>query len=102
MNKVIIFGAAVVGAAIALRSLSTASGRGLGSAFSRRMLRHMEHMLAILPENAPPKLVMSVLPRLREQNDEIVAMLREQNALLRELLKVDQISSMTTHIKEAS
>lgn len=91
MNKVIILGAAAVGAAVALRSLSTASDRRLGSPFSRRMLRHMEHMLAILPENAPPKLVMSILPRLREQNDQIVTMLREHNAFLRQLLKVDQI-----------
>ena len=47
----------------------------------------MEHMLASLPENAPPKLVMSILPRLRDQNDQIIAMLQEQNALLREYLQ---------------
>jgi hypothetical protein len=44
----------------------------------------MEHMMASLPETSPPKLVMSVLPLLRDQNDQIIAMLREQNALLRE------------------
>jgi hypothetical protein len=87
MSKIIILGAALAGAVVAFRSLSTAPGRGLGSAFSRRMLRHMEHMIAALPENAPPKLVMSILPRLRDQNDQIVAMLEEQNALLRELIK---------------
>jgi hypothetical protein len=42
----------------------------------------MEHMMASLPESSPPKLVMSVLPRLRDQNDQIITMLREQNALL--------------------
>ncbi len=42
----------------------------------------MEHMIASLPEGAPPKLVMSILPRLREQNDEIIALLQEQNGLL--------------------
>jgi hypothetical protein len=36
-----------------------------------------------MPPDSPPKLVMSILPRLREQNDEIVALLREQNELLR-------------------
>jgi hypothetical protein len=46
----------------------------------------MEHMMASLPDNSPPKLVMSVLPRLRDQNDQIIAMLREQNALLRKHL----------------
>ncbi len=44
----------------------------------------LEHMMASLPEGAPPKLVMSILPRLREQNDQIIALLQEQNRLLRE------------------
>ncbi|WP_136414550.1 hypothetical protein [Herbaspirillum sp. ST 5-3] len=87
MNRLIVLGAAVFGAVIAFRSLSTAPRRSLGSALSRRMLRHMEHMMASLPENSPPKLVMSVLPGLREQNEQIIAMLREQNALLREHLQ---------------
>ncbi len=87
MNKAIILGAAVVGGAIGYRLISADPGRSLGSAFRRRMLQRMEHMIATLPEDAPPKLIMSVLPRLREQNDQIVALLGEQNALLRELLK---------------
>ena len=33
---------------------------------------------------APPKLIMSVLPKLQVQNDQIIALLREQNELLRE------------------
>ena len=87
MNRFIVFGAAVVGGVIAFRSLSGAPRRRVGTALGLRMLRHMEHMMASLPESSPPKLVMSVLPRLREQNDQIIAMLREQNALLREHLQ---------------
>lgn len=87
MNKFIALGAAVIGGVIAFRSLSGVPRRGLGSILGRRMLRHMEHMMANLPDNSPPKLVMSVLPQLREQNDQIIAMLREQNALLREHLQ---------------
>lgn len=87
MNRLIVLGAAVIGGVIAFRSLSPAPRRRIGSALSRRMLRHMEHMMANLPENSPPKLVMSVLPGLREQNEQIIAMLREQNALLRENLQ---------------
>jgi hypothetical protein len=48
------------------------------------MAKHMERMMASLPEDAPPKLVMSILPKLRVQNDQIIAMLQEQNELLRE------------------
>ena len=44
----------------------------------------LEHVMANLPEGSPPKLVMSILPRLREQNDQIIALLQEQNGLLRE------------------
>ena len=49
------------------------------------MFQRMEHMMASLPEGSPPKLIMSVLPRLRDQNDQIITLLREQNELLREL-----------------
>jgi hypothetical protein len=45
--------------------------------------RVMARMLEGLPPESPPKLVMSILPRLQEQNDEIIALLREQNELLR-------------------
>ncbi|HEX6533460.1 MAG TPA: hypothetical protein VF041_02615 [Gemmatimonadaceae bacterium] len=54
---------------------------------SRRIRQRMERAMASLPDDAPPKLVMSVLPRLRDQNDQIIAMLREQNELLREHLR---------------
>ena len=87
MNRFIVLGAVVIGGVVAFRSLSRVPRRRLGAILSRRMLRHMEHMMASLPDSSPPKLVMSVLPRLREQNDQIVAMLREQNALLREHLQ---------------
>jgi hypothetical protein len=36
-----------------------------------------------MPDDSPPKLVMSILPRLQEQNDRILLMLEEQNDLLR-------------------
>ncbi len=47
-----------------------------------RMREGFENMLANLPENAPPKLVMSILPELKAQNDQIIALLQEQNKLL--------------------
>ena len=90
MNRFIALGAAVIGGVIAFRSLAPVARGRLGSALSRRMLRHMEQMMASLPETSPPKLVMSVLPRLRDQNDQIIAMLREQNALLRACLQGPQ------------
>ena len=86
MNQFIAVGAAVVGGAIVFQ-LSKARRRRLAAAINRRMLRHMEQMMASLPESSPPKLVMSILPRLRDQNDRIISMLQEQTALLREHLQ---------------
>jgi hypothetical protein len=43
----------------------------------------MERMMERMPPNSPPRLVMSTLPRLQQQNDEIITLLREQNELLR-------------------
>jgi hypothetical protein len=48
------------------------------------MINHMGRVMASLPESAPPKLVASILPRLLSQNEQIIAMLREQNELLRQ------------------
>lgn len=87
MHRFIALGVAAIGGAIAFRFLSKESRRRLGDALNRRMLRHMERMMASLPDNSPPKLVMSVLPQLHDQNDQIIAMLREQNALLRQHLQ---------------
>ncbi len=76
--------AAVIGGAIVFRAFSPVPRRRFAAAMRRRMLKRMERMMASLPDNAPPKLVISVLPRLREQNDRIIELLLEQNALLRE------------------
>ena len=64
---------AVIGGVIAARRLLRSKGGG----------RIIERMMERMPPDSPPRLVMSILPRLREQNDEIVALLREQNELLR-------------------
>jgi type II secretory pathway component PulJ len=69
---------------IAFRFLPHSSRDRLASSLRHRMLRRMEHMMTSLPEGAPPKLVMSILPRLKAQNDQIIALLREQSELIRE------------------
>jgi hypothetical protein len=52
------------------------------AAMRRRM---MERMMKGMPEDSPPKLIVSILPRLREQNEQILALLKQQNDLLRRL-----------------
>lgn len=84
MKGLVTLGVVALGGVLAYRYLSRESGSHLGDAVGRRIMKRMEQMIVSLPEGAPPKLVMTVLPRLLEQNDRIIAMLREQNDLLRE------------------
>ena len=77
-------GVATVAGVIAFRCLPRELGGRLTSVIKDRMREGAEHMMAELPEGSPPKLIMSVLPKLQARNDQIIAMLREQNELLRE------------------
>ena len=84
MKTGIIVGALTAGGVSACRFLRQASRGRLAAALKDRIVKRCERMMASLPEEAPPKLLMSVLPKLRAQNDQIIALLREQNELLRE------------------
>lgn len=86
MKRLIALGAIVLGVVIALPE----PRRRLTAAVSRRMLKRMESMMASLPEGSPPKLIMSLLPQLRDQNDQMIRMLGEQNELLRKHLQTRQ------------
>lgn len=59
-------------------------GHRLKAMIQKRLRAHMQRMLETMPEDSPPRLVMSVLPRLEEQNDEILALLRRHDVLVRE------------------
>ncbi len=84
MNKLIAIGLVAVGGVMAFRALPRETRSRLTAPLKRRISEHMKQMMATLPEDAPPKLVMSILPKLQAQNDRIIAMLRDQNELLRQ------------------
>jgi hypothetical protein len=88
MTKSVVVAVATAGGAIALRCIPRESRyrvtRAIGDWMSKKMADHMGRVMASLPEGAPPKLVMSVLPKLQAQSEQIIAMLREQNELLRQ------------------
>lgn len=84
MKPLTALGLATVGGVIAFQCLPLELRGRLTAGVKHRMTEGMEHMMASLPEGSPPKLIMSVLPKLQAQNDQIIAMLREQNELLRE------------------
>ncbi len=85
--KKLLFAAVLAGCAIGFRRMcSSGEGGGAGterSPIGKWILDRMTRMMERMPENAPPKLIVSLLPRVREQNDQILALLREQNELLR-------------------
>jgi hypothetical protein len=88
MTKLTALGIAAVGGVIVLRCIPTESrtraSRAIGDWMTKKMLNHMGRMMASLPEGAPPKLIASILPKLLEQNEQIIAILGQQNELLRQ------------------
>jgi hypothetical protein len=83
MRKPFALGAVVVGSVIAVRALLRSERGGARRRLGAVRARIMERMLEGMPPDSPPKLVMSILPRLQQQNDEIISLLREQSELLR-------------------
>ena len=88
MNKLIAIGLAAIGGVIVFRLLPPETRSRLTAPVKRRITEHMQQMMATLPEDAPPKLVASILPKLQAQNDRIIAMLQEQNDFLRQQRRV--------------
>lgn len=88
MKKLLFVSGILVGGAVASRIVSEKQREPLSrfaAKMRERMKSHMGRMMEEMPEDSPPRLVMSTLPRLAEQSDEMLALLREQNALIREL-----------------
>ncbi len=88
MKKLLLVSGVLVGGAVTTRMLSEKQREPMSrfaAKMRERLHSHMGRMLEKMPEDSPPRLVVSTLPRLAEQNEQILALLREQNALIREL-----------------
>lgn len=84
-TRLVTLGLTTVAGIIVLRCLPVESLHRMARDWmAKRMIDHMGRVMASLPEGAPPKLVASILPKLQAQNEQIIAMLREQNELLRQ------------------
>ena len=84
MKKLLLLVAVVVGIATAVRRLVPAERRSeLQESLAQAPGAMMERGMEMMPENSPPKVMMSSFRRLEEQNDEVVRLLRSQNRLLR-------------------
>ncbi|MDJ0513457.1 MAG: hypothetical protein QNJ62_08450 [Methyloceanibacter sp.] len=73
------------GAALILGYQLGSRGASTRAGFAGMRRKLMKRMMGMMPEDSPPRLVMSILPRLREQNDQILNLLKEQSDLLRQV-----------------
>ena len=87
MRRVLLLTAIVFGGVFIARRLLTAERR---EGLSRLPGSFMERFMEQMPEDSPPKVMTSSLHRMQEQNEEILALLREQNDLLRQRLPVEK------------
>jgi hypothetical protein len=65
-------------------------GFDVRGAMRERIMERCRRMMEEMPEDFPPKLMMSGLSRIQGQNDELLTLMREQNELLRERLPATQ------------
>ena len=88
MTKLLFLAAIVLGSVVAVRRLLPAERRTqLREALAQMPAAMMERGMEAMPEDSPPKVMMSAMRRFEEQNEELAALLREQNELLRKTLK---------------
>ncbi len=84
MRKLLFMVAIGIGIVAVLRRVLPAEQRDrLQESLSSVPGAMMEHCMDMMPEDSPPKVMMSTMRRLEEQNDELAKLLRRQNKLLR-------------------
>lgn len=84
MKKLLLMIAIGIGIAALVRRVLPAEQRGrLQESLSSVPGAMMNHCMDMMPEDSPPKVMMSTMRRLEEQNDELARLLRRQNKLLR-------------------
>ena len=85
MKKLLVLMAILLGGAYVVRGLLTDERRERLAGVPATL---MERGMKMMPEDSPPMVMMSSLRRIQEQNEELLALQKEQNELLRERLSV--------------
>ncbi len=84
MKKLLFLTATAFGTAVLVRRLVPAERRAqLREDLVQMPATMMEKCMDAMPEDSPPKVMTSGIRRMQEQNDELVALFREQNKLMR-------------------
>lgn len=89
MKKFIPMATFVLGGVVTYRWLLPSKRRETVDRVRARMRERvadgMEHLMDAMPDDSPPKLVVTTLPKLRQQSDEMLQLLKEQNERIRAL-----------------
>jgi len=100
MRKLLLMVAIGIGiVAVARRILPVEQRVRLQEHFSSVPGAVMEHCMEMMPEDSPPKMMMSTMRRVEEQNDELARLLRAQSKLLRkqnDILKATAPAAQST------
>ncbi|MEE8346007.1 MAG: hypothetical protein V3S20_01540, partial [Dehalococcoidia bacterium] len=92
--KILFLIAIVLGAAAAVRRLLPAERRTqLLESLAEMPATMMERCMESMPEDSPPKVMVSSMRRFEEQNDELVGLIREQNKLLKKQTDILQAAA---------
>ena len=94
MKKLFFLTAVVLGTAVVVRRLVPSERRTeLRESLAQMPMTMMERCMEIMPEDSPPKVMMSAMRRFEEQNDELVGLIREQNKLLKKQTDILQAAA---------
>ena len=89
MKKLVFLMAVVLSTAVVVRRRVPSERRTqLRESLTQMPMTMMERCMEMMPEDSPPMVMMAGLRRIQEQNEELLALQREQNELLRERLGV--------------
>ncbi len=94
MKKLLFLMAVVLGTVVVVRRLVPSERRTeLRESLAQMPMTMMERCMEIMPEDSPPKVMMSAMRRFEEQNDELVGLIREQNKLLKKQTDILQAAA---------
>ena len=94
MKKLFFLMAVVLGTAVVVRRLVPSERRTqLRESLAQMPMTMMERCMEIMPEDSPPKVMMSAMRRFEEQNDELLGLIREHNKLMKKQTDILQAAA---------
>ena len=94
MKELLFVTAVALGTVVAVRRLVPPERRTqLRESLAQMPATMMERCMESMPEDSPPKVMTSAMRRFEEQNDELLALVREQNKLMRKQTDILEAAS---------